>query len=67
MMAGMIAHQARDQAPEPRPQADVDEAFHHDLAGQRPGQRRVLTRDRAAPPRTARSPASVPSSGVQQL
>ena len=35
-------HQPRDQPPQPRPQADVDEPFHHDLPGQRAGERGVL-------------------------
>ena len=35
-------HQPRDEPPQPRPQPDVDEAFHDDLPGQRAGQRRVL-------------------------
>ena len=34
--------QPRGQATEPRSEANVDEAFHDDLTGQRPGQRRVL-------------------------
>ena len=33
---------ARDQPPQPRPDADVEKPFHHDLAGERARQRRVL-------------------------
>ena len=36
--------EAGDQPPQPRRQADVEEAFHHDLARQRAGDRRVLAR-----------------------
>ena len=36
--------QPRDQAPQPRADPDVEEALHHDLAGERAGQRRVLSR-----------------------
>ena len=32
---------ARDEAPQPGAEAEVDEAFHHDLAGERAGERRV--------------------------
>ena len=34
---------ARDQTTQPRPQTDVEKSLHHDLAGQRAGQRRVLS------------------------
>ncbi len=34
--------EARDHAPQPRRDADVEEAFHHDLAGERAGERGVL-------------------------
>ena len=33
----------RDQAPQPRTEADVEKALHHDLAGQRASERRVLS------------------------
>ena len=39
-----MAIEPRDQPAQPRPHAEVEEAFHHDLAGQRAGQRRVLAR-----------------------
>ncbi len=42
MIAGHDRHQARDQPAQPRPQPDVDEAFHDDLPGQRAGQGGVL-------------------------
>ena len=35
--------QARDQPAQPRAHADVEKAFHHDLAGQRAGERGVLS------------------------
>ena len=44
MIAGHDRDEARDEAAQPRAQADVDEAFHHDLAGERAGERRVLAR-----------------------
>ena len=55
-----------DQPPQPRPQADVEEPFHHDLAGQRAGERRVLPRASSA---TANSvlASDVPSSGASSL
>ena len=59
MIAGMIAISRVIEPPQPRPQADVEEAFHHDLAGQRAGQRRVLPgaeqRDREQRARDARA------------
>ena len=33
---------ARDQPAQPRRDADIEETFHHDLAGERAGERRVL-------------------------
>ena len=43
MSAGMIAMSRVIRRRSHGPQPDVQEAFHHDLAGQRAGQRRVLT------------------------
>src|SRR6188472_728875 len=37
--------ETRDEPPQPRPDADAEEAFHHDLTGQCPGERRVLPRE----------------------
>ena len=37
-----MRHEPRDQTAEPRTEPDVDEALHHDLAGQRARQRRIL-------------------------
>jgi len=36
--------QAGDEPPQPRPDPDVQEAFHHDLTRERPCERRVLAR-----------------------
>ena len=42
MMAGMMASPRVMQAAKPGLEADVEEAFHHDLASERSGERRVL-------------------------
>ena len=56
----------RDQPPQPRPEADVEEPLHHDLAGQRAGERRVLPR-REQRQREHGARAAAPSSGVSSL
>ena len=67
MIAGTMAIEPRDQPPQPRTQAQVDEAFHHDLAGERAGERRVLARAEQRHARTAMLAIVVPSSGDEQL
>ena len=37
-----MAMRAGDQPPQPGREADVEETFHHDLAGERAGESRVL-------------------------
>ena len=39
-----MAISPRDQPAQPRAQADVDETFHHDLSGERAGERGILSR-----------------------
>ena len=40
--AGIIAMRARDQPAQPRRDAEVEKTFHHDLAGERPGEGGIL-------------------------
>ena len=39
----MMAMRSRDEPAQPRRDADVQETFHHHLAGERPGESRVLS------------------------
>ena len=64
IIVGTMARSARDQPPQPRRHLQMDESLHHNLPGQRPGNRGILPRGQQRH-RKQRTAHPAPTSGLQ--